>query len=169
MDIQKQKGIINALYIMLILSTILSFVPVAAAQIGSLALIFAVLIGAYYYKAKDSEDGLLHNHMTYLIGTVWIGGAFLVIGMIAAAIWISGQSDNTALDNIIQQMSNGVMLDEAMLKSALTQYITDNQSLLLRVTLLTIGPAILYFVYRIANGYARALRGYRIAKPKSWL
>ena len=42
----------------------------------------------------------------------------------------------------------------------------DSQGL---TRLVAIGPAILYFVYRVVNGMSRAAKGYRIANPKSWL
>ena len=169
MEIREQKNIINALYAMIMASTILSFIPVIAAQLGALVLFLMVLIAAYVYKSKDDEDGLLHNHMTYLIRTIWIGSTFLVLAMIVASFWIAGQSDNTALQSIVDQLGAGQMLNEETITAAMKNYISDNQGLLLRVTLATIGPAMIYFVYRIANGFSRAWRGYRIAKPKGWL
>jgi uncharacterized membrane protein len=169
MNIKEQKTTIMALYIMLILSTILSFAPNMLLQIGSLTLFLVALVAAYIYRAKDKDDGLLANHMTYLIGTIWIGSTFLVIGIIIAVVWISGESNNAALQDVVEQINSGLALDEALLKSAMAQYISDNQQLLLRVTLITIGPAMVYILYRIASGLSRAVRGYRMAKPKSWL
>jgi uncharacterized membrane protein len=169
MDNQKQKNTIQFLYFMLIVSTILSFVPIMSAQVGSLALLFTVLIAAYFYRGKDSEDGLLFNHMTYLIGTIWIGTGALVIGIIAAGLWLYAHGDHAALHAIVSNLQNGVMMSESDLMRIFRDYFMENKNLIVLSSLVTIGPAMLYFVYRIANGLSRAMRGYRIANPKSWL
>ncbi len=169
MDTKQQQNTINTLYVMLIVSTILSFVPMMMAQSFSVILLLFVLLGAYYYRSKDKEDGLLFNHMTYMIGTIWIGTTFIVLGIIAAGLWIYQFGDHSIIGTTINSINSGQMYDEAALNSVMFDYMRANQSLLMKATLLTVGPAILYFVYRVANGFSRSLRGYRIAKPKSWL
>lgn len=169
MDIAKQKQTINVLYIFLIISTVLGFVPMISAQIMSIALIIAVLIAAYYYRFRDDEDGLLFNHMTYLIGTIWIGSTFLVLGIFAAGGWLYLQGDHSVIHEAANQIANGVVPSEASLMLLTGQYMQANKSLLIMATATFVGPTILYFIYRVANGYSRAMKGYRIAKPKSWL
>ncbi len=169
MDTKSQQNTINTLYIMLVISTIASFVPYMTAQILSLAMITVVLCGAYYYRKKDTEDGLLSNHMTYMIGTIWIGSAFLVVGMIAAGLWVYSAADHSIIERATMDIQNGVMMDEAALNAIMMDYMSANKGLLIQSSLVTIGPAILYFVYRVANGFSRSLKGYRIANPKSWL
>jgi uncharacterized membrane protein len=165
MDTPKQKSIINILYLLLVLSTILSFVPLAAAQMVSLVMVAATLIAAYACRAKDTEDGLLYNHMTYMIGTIWIGSAFILLGMVLAGTWVYLQGDHSLLESV----ASGQILDEAGMNQLMMDYAHANKELLVTATLATVGPAVLYFVYRVANGYSRAAKGYRIAKPKSWL
>lgn len=160
---------INTLYLLLILSTVLGFVPNGTAFLGSVALWFTVLIAAYVYRGKDKEDGLLYNHMTYLIGTVWIGTGFIMIASLAGGYWIWSQGDNTAIDTFIAGIEGGAVPDNDALMNALTQYMIANKDLILKASLMTVVPAILYFVYRIGNGFSRACKGYRIANPKSWL
>lgn len=169
MENKDQKNTINTLYVMLVLSTILSFVPMMIAQSFSLILLIIVLIGAYYYRSRDNEDGLLYNHMTYMIGTIWIGTSFIVLGIIMAGLWIYQNGDHSIIDNTIAQIQSGTMIDEAALNTIMLDYMKANYPLLMKTSLVTIGPAILYFVYRVGNGFARSLKGYRIANPKSWL
>lgn len=166
-DIKQKKT--NNLYLVLILSTVLSFVPFAIAQLASISLILAVLIMAYIYRAKDSDDGLLFNHMTYLIRTIWIGSTFLGIGVIAAGLYMYVQGDHTLIQDAANQAANGVMFSEEALIQLSSDYMNANKSVLILGTGVFVGPAILYFIYRIANGYSRAAKGYRIANPKSWL
>jgi len=169
METQKQKSTINSLYALLILSTILSFVPFMAAQAFSLILLTVVLIAAYIYRFKDKEDGLLYNHMTYLIGTIWIGTTVIVLGIVAAGLWVYMKGDHAIIHDLMTQAQGGYIPGEDEASSIMINYMTANKSLLVTASLVTIGPAILYFVYRIANGFSRALRGYRIANPKSWM
>lgn len=169
METQRQKAIINLLYGALVLSTVLSFVPLMSAQTISLVLVLIVLIAAYGFRGRDSEDGLMFNHMTYLIGTVWIGTGFVLLGMTAAGIWVYLQGDHSLIHAAAEQAANGGMPSEDALNILMRDYMAANRDILVRATLITVGPAVLYFVYRVANGYARACRGYRIANPKGWL
>ncbi len=166
---QSQKTIINVLYFMIVLSTILSFVPYTIGQLLSLTLIVVALIGAYIYRTRDREDGLLYNHMTYMIGTIWIGTSFILLGCMIMGLWVYVSGDQSVIMRAITQLEAGGMITEEQLTEYMNQYIISNQSLLIKASLIALGPAILYFVYRVANGIARAGKGYRIANPKSWL
>lgn len=165
MDTEKQKKTISVLYIFLIASTILGCVPDMYCVLLSLVLFLTVLIAAYWYRFRDEEDGLLFNHMTYLIGTIWIGSTFLCIGMVAAAYLVYENGDQTIIQSIIDKLSNGIMMTESELTAMFMEYVMVNQNLILAPVV----PALLYLVYRIANGFARGAKGYRIANPRSWL
>lgn len=169
MDTEKQKQTITALYIFLIASTILGCMPNVTCALFSLVLFFTVLIAAYWYRFRDKEDGLLFNHMTYLIGTVWIGSTFLAIGVCVAGYLVYAKGDHSVIHNALDQILNGVMMDESALYGVIMNYISINRDLMVSASLPTIVPALLYLVYRIANGFSRGAKGYRIANPKSWL
>ncbi len=169
MENKTQTNTINILYGFLIISTVLGFVPNFMAFIASLVLWFVTLIAAYVYRRKDTEDGLLYNHMTYLISTIWIGTSFILLGTLIAAWWVFTNGDNTAINGAMASITNGATLDETAMRTITEAYLKANQSLLLKASAVAIGPAILYFVYRVANGMSRAAKGYRLANPKSWL
>jgi uncharacterized membrane protein len=169
MESTPHKNVINTLYIMLIISTVLGFVPNATAFLFSLGLWFLVLIAAYVYRSRDKDDGLLHNHMTYLIGTVWIGTSFILIASLIGGYWIWSQGDSSAIETLTTGLESGATLSEDDIMNTMTNYYAANNSLILKVSLVTVVPAVLYFVYRIGNGFGRACKGYRIANPKTWL
>lgn len=169
MENAEQKKIINTLYGFLIVSTILGFVPHSGAFMASLALWIVTLVAAYVYRAKDKNDGLLYNHMVYLIGTIWIGTTLILLGTVIAGLWVFYQGDNSPLDDAAVAVSQGTVPDEAMLRQIMGAYFHSNKGLLITASSIAIGPAILYFVYRVANGLSRAAKGYRLANPKSWL
>ncbi len=169
MEDKTQKNTINTLYFILVLSTILGFVPNAWAFTASFTLWVVVLLAAYVYRGKDNEDGLLYNHMTYLIGTIWIGTSFILIGTLAAGLWVYLQGDNSAFEAAFARLEGGAMIDEAAIRQVTQDYLSINRDLMITASTFAIGPSILYFVYRVANGISRAGKGYRIANPKSWL
>ncbi len=169
MDIEKQKNIIKTLYIFLIISIISSFIPMILPQVLSVVLIFIVLISAYFYKYKNNnDDGILSNHMVYMIGTIWISGGFLLLGMAAAAGIVYTYGDHTIIHDSMGKITSGVMMDEHGISSIKMDYMYANQTILILASIPTIFPAIAYFIYRIINGYGRAVKGYRISKPKGW-
>lgn len=169
MDDQNAKKNINILYGTLIVSTVLSFVPNTSAFLLSMALILAVLICAYYYKAKDTQDGLLYNHMVYMIGTIWIGSAFFMISILLVGLAVYLKGDQSVIFTTMDSIQGGLVPSQAEIQAISYQYMLDNKGLLLTASAVAVGPAILYFVYRVANGMSRAWKGYRIANPKSWL
>jgi uncharacterized membrane protein len=166
---EKQKSIIAVLYIFMIVSTVLSFAPNMMAQTLSLPLMLVTLAAAYYYKSRSSEEDLLQNHMVYMVGTIWIGSTFLLLGMMAAGYIVFKYGDHSPVQATMDSIMGGGDLNAGSLQDLMMEYMSTNKVLLIKASLPTIGPAILYFVYRIVNGYGRAAKGYRIAKPKSWL
>lgn len=169
MELNKQQDIIKTLYAFFIFSTFLSFVPIGFAQVMSLALIVTTLIVAYFYKYIGKKDDILSNHMTYMIGTIWVSSSFLVMGMLCAAAIVYLKGDHTIVHNAVDQITSGTLMEEEEIKSLMMDYMNTNITILILASIPTIVPAILYFVYRIANGYSRAIKGYRIANPKGWL
>lgn len=164
---KEQKNIVQ--YYGAFAAAVLSnFIPLAIVQLFGLCLLIAILIGAYVYKARSKLDSLAYNHMTYLIGTIWISSLFLAIGLIAATYWVYAQGDHTLIEQVVAGMNNGVMYGPAELQNVLSGYIKQNLQLLVTATLCTVGPCIVYVVYRTAHGLSRASKGYRIAKPAAW-
>lgn len=149
-------------------SVLCNVVPLAVVQLFGLCLLVSVLIGAYVYKARSKLDSLAYNHMTYLIGTIWISSFFLTIGLAVATYWVYVQGDHTMIEQIIAGMNAGTMYSPGDLQAILTGYMKQNMQLLLMATLSTIGPCVVYIVYRVTYGLSRASKGYRLAKPASW-
>ncbi len=169
METKSEKNIVNILYILLVASTIFSFMPLISAQFLSLVMIIAVLFAAFVFRMGKPEDSLLYNHMTYMIGTVLIGTTIITIGAVIGGMWLFSAADNSAFDNAMIQIQNGTMMDMGMVHAIMADYMMSNKTLLITIGIVTIGPGIAYFIYRVANGYGRAMKGYRIAKPKGWL
>lgn len=163
----KEQKTIMQFYAAFAAAVVFNFVPLAVAQLFGVCLILAVMIGAYIYRARAKLDSLAYNHMTYLIGTIWVSSFMLVIGLAVATYWVYAQGDHSLIEPFIADMSSGTV-DAARLESAMHDYIRANMKLLITATLATMAPGVLYLVYRTAVGITRAGRGYRIAKPAAW-
>lgn len=169
MDIMRERKIILTLYGCIIGATILGFMPHFMIQVFSMVLFLGCLIGGYVFKGRATIDGLLYNHMTYFIGTIWYFSLFLAIGTLIAGLWVYTQADFSSVLQISQKFESGMAFDEALMRSLFMQYIHDNKMLLITAMTVCIGPCFLYLVYRVTHGYSRAVKTYRIAKPDAWL
>ena len=168
-DAVKEQKTIMQFYGALVASLLCNFVPIAVVQGFGFCLFLVVLIAAYIYKARASLDSLLYNHMTYLIGTIWVGSTLIVIGMGIASYWVYSEGDHTLIQQMMNNLNNGVMMSEAQMHDLFMNYIHQNKMLLIKATACTIGPGMLYFIYRISLALNRASNGYRLAKPASWI
>jgi uncharacterized membrane protein len=155
----------------------LSFMPSGIAALISLALILGVLMVAYAWRTDSEEDGLLANHMTFIIRTIWIGG-FLALATIAvAAIYLNMMLDNTPLqpcaDDIFNFVNAGDLMNfdpliTAISGKCLVPYLARNLTSFIISGVIGILPVLIYFIVRFLRGFTRAQNGYRVAKPKAW-
>ncbi len=145
-----------------------NFVPVPIVALFGICLLLSILVGAYIFKARSKMDSLAYNHMTYLIGTIWISSLFLVLGMAAASYWVYTKGDHTLIQNLMESMNAGVMVTPGEMQSIMQSYIHANLNLLITASLATMGPAVIYIIYRTAYGASRATKGYRMARPAGW-
>ncbi len=143
----EQKNV-TRIYGALVAGTFLSVLPSIMLALVGTGLLLGVLIAAYVIRARAKDpDSLSGNHMTYLIRTFWVSGLILGIGMAAAGIYLSRDMGAETYE---------------MLR-------TGNFQPILTVTIAYVVPGMAYYIYRVGKGLARAVRGYRIANPKSWL
>lgn len=163
---KKQKNNLIQLYSVFAAGLFLQFVPYAMMGMLSMLLLLATMIAAYVYRAKAQEHDLQHNHSTYIIRTFWIGSLYLTVGIIAAAVLLYPQIDKSPIDEAVQAMMNGQIVDQ---DAILWDLFKANQNILLFIGLPLVAPGILFFIYRCVYGTSRAIKGYRLAKPNSWL
>lgn len=170
-----QKKIIQ-LYSAFGAGLILTLIPSAIVALVALLLIMGVLIAAYVMRGKD-KDTLMHNHMTYVIRTIWLGGSFAAITLAVAGVYMFYTLDNAPLDPCFQsflgvdpQAAAGMGMQdlEAVFQPCLDAYYKVNFAALVFSALIGIAPILLYFGFRFGNGLNRALKGYRIARPEAW-
>ncbi|MCC7304911.1 MAG: hypothetical protein IT558_01475 [Alphaproteobacteria bacterium] len=155
---------------------ILCVVPFPLAALLSMIFIFGVLVAAYIVRTGASVDGLIFNHATFIIRTIWIGSFIAALTMTAASIYLLRNIDNSPLDPCINQfLSIGpetalsdLMKLQAIFQGCWHSYWMANIHVFITSGSIAAGPPLLYFIVRYARGLSRALDGYRVAKPESW-
>lgn len=168
MKMDKDQKDTIGMYMMFSAGIIFQFIPMISAQLFGLICIFVALIGAYLYKAKSQIGSLTYNHMTYLIGTIWVSSFLLLIGVIIAVIWVYQLGDHSVILNVVTGARNGVMFTTDELQIVMQNYIAMNMKLLLTATGSTLGPGLIYIIYRVTNGTRLCVRGERFDKPAKW-
>lgn len=176
MTTASEQKTLNGAYGALAAVTILTLVPVMSMAVIAILLFLTVFIALYIIRSRAKEDSVVQNHMTYLIRTIWIVQLIGVVTITIATIYLLPLFDSSALQPCTDRVTNMVLdnpdMDYATLSDELQpcmdQMVADNHDILLKSTLIAGGPIILYLLYRLFKGGSRALKGYRIANPKSW-
>lgn len=174
-DTSEQKTL-NAVYGALAAMTVLSFVPHMTVATIALLLFIIIFIALYVVKSKAHKDGVVENHMIYLIRTLWIVQLIAVITLTVACIYLLPLFDSSALEPCTNKVANMAMSDpninyQAMsdeIQPCMDQMMADNRTALLNATLIAGIPVLLYLLFRLFKGGSRALKGYRVANPKGW-
>lgn len=170
MNLEKNRNTILAFYAAL--SAVVIFCSLPNFQLQNIGytlvtaeLVIAYIARAYWPKGESFEE----NHTTFIIRTIWIYSLLVTFGIIGAGI-IIGQSGNpAALNPMLDAMMTGVQPPEADIENWMRQYFMDNQELILNQSRIWLCPAQIYLVWRILRGGGRAFKGYRLARPKSWI
>ena len=173
----EQKTLYN-LYALFAVSLVLCVVPQASAAMLCLVFFTWLLIAAYIIRRKAEENSLTHNHTTYIIRSLWIGALISMLTTIAASLYmlknISYEPFQPCANVIagkgveaLQAMS--MMEVYAMAEPCVEGFISFNRHALVMAVLIAAAPALLYMSYRFIRGVSRAVKGYRLANPKSWV
>ncbi len=166
--IEKEQKQVTRIYAALVAMLIFSCVPNMVLGVLAILLMFYAIIGAYVLRAGTAEDSVVRNHMTYLIRTFWISSLIFVLGAAAAVPWLWRHLDFRALDALANDLGTDPekmqALDPHVFMTATGLTVPD----LLTGSAIMFGPCMIYFIYRVARGLSRALKGYRMNDVKAW-
>ena len=175
-DNKEQKAILN-LYGLFGASIILSLVPFAAAAVLSLLFFTALLFMAYGLRKRAAPESLQDNHATYVIRTFWITALFSAITSTLASVYMLGRIDYAPFDPCVESIlssgetavnsGNSAVVYEAA-APCVDGFLAFNHTVWINAALIAALPLMLYLGYRFTKGLGRALKGYRLANPKSW-
>lgn len=150
-------------------AVLLHFVPLINVQVVAGVLFLVLFAGAYVLRARHETEGLMDNHMTYIIRTIWLFGAIMLVGGVLGGMYMSTYADMGPVNDMLARMQQGITYNAPEMMNVIYNFLTLNGQHTLVAAGLAIGPAALYLIYRLAGGLERALKGYRIANPRSVL
>ncbi len=173
---QKLSKKLIAPYVFLALATLFSLIPTLAGVYLSLFTFVTAIILAYVFRAEtDSPDELIHNHMTYIIRTMWIVGLFSLFTLAAASAYMIPHLDFSAMDSCTRAATETLNPENpdyqaanALMEPCMNDFIAGNKGTFTIAIAIGGGPLILYLLMRLFKGLSSAVKGSRIEKVKSW-
>ncbi|MCB9989838.1 MAG: hypothetical protein H6867_00480 [Rhodospirillales bacterium] len=168
-DNTEQKTVTN-IYAMLTVSLLMSFVPMVSAAVLATIMFLGVMLYAYHVRSKAEPTSLATNHMSFIIRSIWIASFFALFTMSAACVYILSVYDPSAVqacaDRMMSMSSEAAMMDA--MKPCMDEFMSANMAYFINGIVIGAGPIVIYFVYRLAKGLSRALKGHRIGDVKNW-
>lgn len=174
---QQQQKKIMTVYALFGAGLILSLVPMLSAMVISSSTLLGVLVMAYVLRTGVDEDSLLHNHLTFIIRTIWIGSLLALLTLTAASLYMLETLNNEPLLPCINELygaaTNTNVWDPLAMRNLVSgqcwdNYWRENLSVFIIGGSIAIGPVLIYFGFRYARGLGRAKNGYRLANPEAW-
>ena len=166
---EKERNHIVGFYILFAAGIIMDFIPIIIIEQMGLCVALVAIVAAYIYRWRADNDSLTYNHMSFLITTFWASSVILLVGIVLAIAVIYKAGNHTLIADLVDAHRNGEILTEQRMQITFTDYVRVNWKLLLAVSIPTLGPGVIYLIYRVGQGMHRAVHGHRIARPKAWL
>ncbi len=165
------------LYVAFGLSIVLTVIPHVWAAAASMLMLLYTRIVAYVLRGRGPKDSLADNHATFVIRTIWLTGLFAIVTLAAGSAYLLERIDNAPLMPCMDKFLNmnpekaavmNVVDMGTLFENCMHPFVTTNWNALIVSMLIAGGPLLAYVVVRFARGLSRALKGYRLAKPKAW-
>ena len=162
--IEREQRHVNRIYGAMVAMLIFSCVPQTVFQAVALILMLYAVPGAYVLRRRFPRDSMVWNHMEYLILTFWISSLICVVGLAGYVAYVlttlSAAEIEATLESLMQSFADAATTGQVTLSDAVRR-----QGF---AALAALAPSFVYFIYRIAVGLARAVKGHRIGNVKAW-
>lgn len=166
----KEQKIVTNIYAALSVALLMSFVPMMSAAVLATLMFMGVLVASYFIRRKADPASLTADHMTFIIRTIWIASFFALITMGAAIAYVLNVYDPSSVAACANNLAGAI--DQASMMAAIqpcmNEFMAANMRYFINGAIIGAGPVVIYFVYRLAKGLARAVKGHRIGDNKSW-
>lgn len=162
--IEREQRQINRVYGAMVAMLIFSCVPTEIFQVVALVLLLYAVPSAYRLRARSAGDSMAWNHMEYLIRTFWISSLICLIGLAGYVLYVLATLDAAAIDGMFNSLMTS--LNDSMTTGRFVM--SDGLRRQGIAALIALAPSFVYFIYRIAAGLSRAVKGHRIGDVKTW-
>jgi len=158
---------------------ILVCIPSISFAIVASVLFLILIITAYIVKRKSEDSNFIHNHMQYIIKTVWFSiFIFPVVTITIATLYMMPNIDNTSIMPCAQPLADHLLAnpDQADMQTmygyiapCMNDFMIGNKQVFLIATIIAGLPILIYMTYRLMKGTMLTLQSKIHANPKSWL
>jgi uncharacterized membrane protein len=175
-DTKDKRAILN-LYAAFGVTLVLSVVPSVTAALVSLVFFVGVVGVAFRFLKAAEPESLMENHATFILRTIGISTLFSLITLTAGIIYMIPSIDYSAFEpcaNALTQKGESYAQSAsftdvyASAEPCMEDFIDMNLRILTIAALIAAVPVVPYLLMRYARGLSRAVKGYRLANPKSW-
>ena len=139
-------------------SFLLTLVPVTAVSVFSLMICVCTLAATYSTRVNAEEDGLLENHMTFLIRSFWRANLYLLFTGTVSLIYLFLLADYETFGACIQAMSTAINNGNLERLNSLayaceTLFFDKNYNHLIITAFIAFAPIVGYLLYRCTLGW----------------
>lgn len=94
---EKETRKTKIVFVIFFLSMFVSFIPLSVASVFSMMVCICTLATVYSMRGTAEEDGLVENHMTFMIRTFWRVNLYFLITSVLAILYILIMADYSVL------------------------------------------------------------------------
>lgn len=172
---KKEIRRILALYVILFISMLVSFVPINIASLFAAMVCVCTLSVIYSIRSTAEEDGITENHTTYLIRTFWRANLFVLISSLVSLLYLTIFVNYVTLQPCISYISDNItyIIRHGSLKTIMmimepcgNVFYNKNQHHLIIAALIAFLPSLFYLLIRCAQGSILVIKNERVPANK---
>ena len=152
---------IASIYVLYMVSWIMSVIPHTTTASFGTVLVFVTFISIYILRNQSKEDSIAYSHYVTMIKTTWISSLMAVVGIVICFF----MADQSVLNNMMQSAMSGIIPSKNQMALLAENYMRTNMFLFLAV----FSPMLMYLFYRLGKGLYILSQGLPITNPRSWL
>lgn len=152
---KEQKNIVS-IYAALSAAMVFQLMPNTSLALFSVLLLLFTWLLIGFMRRGAERGSLMDNHMVFLNVSLWVWSLLVFLATMIGGYYIHTQFSMNDFMQLAQDYAAG-------------KTDTDSVQELKTIMLATAAPCYIYIAYRLTKGLHRAIKGYRIANPKSWL
>lgn len=152
-------------------SFFLTLVPVSVVSVFSLMICACAVAAIYMERARQEDDSLISNHMTFLIRSFWRGNLYLVLSSLCGLMYLLLMADyetfGACVDAMLRAINSGSFERLGGLAHACEKlFLKENADHLKTSAFIAFIPIVTYLLYRCAYGWMHGTHGKLISDDK---
>lgn len=153
-DIQKTC---LTVYALTLVGSLLMMIPMGVLPFAGLACVIVGLGSAYIYRWRSSHGEMMHEHMAYIIRTIWWATLILFVGIGLFCSIIIANGDLSMVYDLMEQTEKGLIPTDADIRAMQYKFLDANSKIIGIAAFFGLLPYPLYLIYRLIRGVRRVI------------